>query len=236
MYLVNRTMARPLVSRICSLKSLSVIFWSSLACGSPIGSSVRTWTVTFDKSCPVTDEATGADAFGRNLGMPNSLNESFTARNDTKTRRSAIWGIVDNNLNNCGLCWSWLLLMLSSEMALSSTVSSIAWGRPQAPSSQIPVVGTTWVMSLNPRSTSFNSVKWVVSSCRRGVLHCSGFWKNILHTARTGTLHGVDVDVSHGNSSQHWSVFFGLPRGKICCIQMVRGKSRITDTVDAGPP
>lgn len=212
MYLVNRTMARPLVSRICSLKSLSVMLWSSLACGSPIESSIRTGTVTFDKSCPVTDEATGADAFGRNLGMPNSLNESFAARNDTKTRRSATWGILDNILNNCVLCWSWLLEMRN---ALKWRCHLLC--RPllevDPKQSQIPVVGTTWVMSLNPRSTSFKSVKWVVQLSEGGpplfrVLEKHGL--TIRYTLLHSTLHGVpihlymrDFDVSHGNLSQY---------------------------------
>ena len=82
---MNRTMARPLVSKICSLKSLSVILWSSLGCGRPIDSNVLIGMATFDKSWPVTDEATGADALDRNLGMPSNLNESLEERNDTRT-------------------------------------------------------------------------------------------------------------------------------------------------------
>lgn len=86
-YLVKKTIASPSDSKIFSLKFLSVILRSSLDAGTPIGSRFLRNGVVLVTSCPATDDATGGDDFGKNLGMPSNLNASFDDTRNTRERR-----------------------------------------------------------------------------------------------------------------------------------------------------
>lgn len=84
-YLVKKTIASPSGSNIFSLKFLSVTLRSSLETGTPIGSRSLRNGMVFVTSCPATDDATGGDDFGRNLGIPSNLKASLV---DTRNARA----------------------------------------------------------------------------------------------------------------------------------------------------
>jgi hypothetical protein len=85
---VKKTIASPSDSKMFSLKFLSVMLRSSLEAGTPIGSKSLRNGVVFVTSCPATDDATGGDDFGRNLGIPSNLKASLVdTRNSRATRK-----------------------------------------------------------------------------------------------------------------------------------------------------
>jgi hypothetical protein len=70
-----------------SLKFLSVMLRSSLEAGTPIGSRSLRKGVVFVTSCPATEDATGGDDFGRNLGIPSNLKAVLV---DTRNTRATM--------------------------------------------------------------------------------------------------------------------------------------------------